>query len=61
MIDIEALFARQAAWQRSRARLPWSEKLRQALVLREAQLALRDTSRLPHTAPRDAAGRKKNP
>ena len=61
MIDIEALFARQTAWQQSRARLPWGEKLRQALVLREAQLALRDTSRLPHTAPRDAAGRKKNP
>ncbi len=39
--ELKARFARQAAWQRSRAKLPWEEKLRQALVLREAALQLR--------------------
>ncbi len=32
---------RQAAWQRSRAAMPWSEKLRLSKIMREAQQALR--------------------
>ena len=27
---------RQAAWQRSRSKLPWAEKLRQAVAMRES-------------------------
>jgi hypothetical protein len=33
-------FERLAAWQRQRAKLSWSEKLRQSLILREAYLRL---------------------
>jgi len=43
MTDMESLFVRQAAWQRSRAGLSWGDKLRQAVILREAQLALMKT------------------
>jgi hypothetical protein len=32
---------RQAAWQRARAAESWAEKLRTAVILREALLALR--------------------
>jgi hypothetical protein len=32
---------RQAAWQRSRAAIPWSEKLRLSKIMRETQQALR--------------------
>jgi hypothetical protein len=37
----EGMFARQAAWQRSRAKLPWEEKLRLCVVMRAACRALR--------------------
>jgi hypothetical protein len=40
MDDVKALFERQARWQRSRARLSWTEKLRMAEILREAALAM---------------------
>ena len=40
-IAITTLLERQAAWQRARASLSWEEKLRQSLVMREAQWALR--------------------
>jgi hypothetical protein len=38
---VKDLLERQAAWQRSRSSLSWEEKLRQSLVMREAQLSLR--------------------
>jgi hypothetical protein len=41
MDDLQAIFERQAAWQRSRARLSWAEKLRMSLVMREARLAMK--------------------
>ena len=43
MNDLRNLFERQAAWQKARARLSWSEKIRQAAVLRDALLTLRRT------------------
>lgn len=43
MNDVRALLERQAAWQKTRARLSWSEKIRQAEVLRDALLNLRRT------------------
>ena len=39
MFDVAELFERQRQWQRSRARLSWSEKLALAEVLRDAALA----------------------
>lgn len=41
MDDITDLLQRQERWQRSRARLSWSEKLRLAEMLRDAALAMR--------------------
>ena len=38
---VKDLLERQAAWQKRRASLSWEEKLRQSLVMREAQRALR--------------------
>jgi len=35
---------KQAAWQKTRAQLPWPEKLRQAEVMREAFVKLRSAS-----------------
>ena len=43
MNDVCSLLERQAAWQKTRARLSWSEKIRQAEVLRDAFLNLRRT------------------
>lgn len=43
MNDARPLLERQAAWQKTRARLSWSEKIRQAEVLRDALLNLRRT------------------
>jgi len=40
MNDLEDLFERQAEWQRGQANLPWAEKLRLSVVMREALLAL---------------------
>ena len=45
MNAIEDLFRRQAEWQKSRARLTWSEKLALAEVLRDAALAMRRSGR----------------
>jgi hypothetical protein len=39
--QVKDLLLRQASWQRSRAALPWEEKLRMCLVMREVQRALR--------------------
>jgi hypothetical protein len=43
MADLKDLFERQAEWQRSRADLPWAEKLRLSLVMRKSLLALRES------------------
>ena len=43
MNDARTLLERQAAWQKTRARLSWSEKIRQVEVLRDALLNLRRT------------------
>ena len=43
MNDLEQMFERQSAWQRSRSNLPWAEKLRLSVVMRESLLALRRT------------------
>lgn len=43
MNDARALLERQAAWQKTRVRLSWSEKIRQAEILRDALLNLRRT------------------
>lgn len=40
MNNLEELFERQAEWQRKQANLPWAEKLRLSVVMREALLAL---------------------
>ena len=47
MDDVKALFERQARWQRSRAKLSWTEKLRMAEILREAALAMGTSQRKP--------------
>ncbi len=43
MSDAYAELARQAAWQKSRRDLPWPEKVRIVLVMRESVAALRRT------------------
>ena len=52
--DVRAMLERQAAWQRSRAALPWAEKLRLALIMRKAQRALQEDLKHP-------AGRSRKP
>jgi hypothetical protein len=41
MAEVKSALARQAEWQRLRARLAWPEKIRQAELLRDALLAWR--------------------
>jgi hypothetical protein len=41
MNDLDELFRRQAEWQREQANLPWTEKLRLSVIMREALIALR--------------------
>jgi len=41
MIDLEELFERHAEWQREQANLPWAEKLRLSVIMRETLMALR--------------------
>ena len=43
MSDASAELARQAAWQKARRDLPWPEKVRMVLVMRESIAALRRT------------------
>ncbi|MBA7579433.1 hypothetical protein ES708_21304 [subsurface metagenome] len=45
MNDLEQMFERQAAWQRSRSNLPWAEKLRLSVVMRESLIALRQSTK----------------
>ncbi len=39
--DLASLLKRQAAWQRSRAKMSWSEKLRLSVVMRRSSACLR--------------------
>ena len=41
MSDLATMFERQAEWQRSRAKLSWTEKLRLAAKLRDLALSMR--------------------
>ena len=59
-LDLQELFATQAAWQRGRARLSWPEKIRMAGLMREAAAALQHRqwlwrparlAPLPHSPP----------
>ncbi len=54
MHDNRAMLERQSAWQRSRAGLPWEEKLRMALAMREVKRALQRSAKAE--AERDAVG-----
>ena len=53
--DLRQALDRQAAWQRSRARESCAEKLRRALILREAMLALREAPLAPPRTDADAS------
>ncbi len=43
-LKLQKLFETQAAWQRTRAKLSWPEKIRMAEVMRESALQLRSSS-----------------
>ena len=60
MKDLEDLFKHQAEWQREQADLPWAEKLRLSVVMREAVLALR-RSRHNHVRSRDSDEQSEHP
>jgi hypothetical protein len=45
MNDLKDLFERQAEWQRDQANLPWAEKLRLSVIMREALLAFKSPRR----------------
>jgi len=45
--QLRKLLERQGAWQRERARLPWEEKLRQSVRLRETLRGLRMQRQAP--------------
>ncbi len=51
MAEPGADLERQAAWQRSRRDLTWPEKMRLALIMREAALVLRDARSVPPPTP----------
>ena len=48
--DLQEVLARQAAWQRARSARTWEEKLRTALIMRQALLALRKAPPSPREA-----------
>lgn len=58
MNDVADMLQRQAAWQRSRAGLSWTEKVRLAARLRDAALAMRESAghvrRAKRTLPRSS-------
>ncbi|MDJ0819231.1 MAG: hypothetical protein QNJ58_23680 [Desulfobacterales bacterium] len=39
--DIQAILKKQAAWQRSRAKRPWAQKLRDSVAMRRALKSLK--------------------
>ena len=45
MDNVKSLFERQAKWQRTRAKLSWTEKLRMAEILRDTALAMGSSQR----------------
>ncbi len=45
MSNLKTLFERQAEWQRTRAKLTWTEKLRLAAKLRDVALSMRKPAR----------------
>ncbi len=49
---VRELLEQQAAWQRAQAALPWEEKLRRSLIMREAQRSMLKASR-PQSPERD--------
>jgi hypothetical protein len=60
MKDLEDLFKQQAEWQREQANLPWAEKLRLSVVMRNAVLALRQP-RQHHGPSRDSDEKSEHP
>ena len=59
MPDLTTIFERQAAWQRARAKLSWTEKLRLAAKLRDVALSMRQpTPRGGHTPAAAESGEK---
>ncbi len=61
MSDASAELARQAAWQKARRDLPWPEKVRMVLVMRESIAALRRTWPSPSGSATAKAGEAKEP
>lgn len=61
MSDAPAELARQAAWQKARRDLPWPEKVRMVLVMRESVAALRKTWPSPSGSATANAGEAKEP
>jgi hypothetical protein len=50
--DLREILGRQAAWQRARSARSWAEKLRTAVIMRQALLAIRKPlADSPKTAP----------
>ena len=45
--DLKERLERQAAWQRARSAASWAEKLRTAVIMRQAALALRKAPAAP--------------
>lgn len=50
--DLRQALDRQAAWQRARSTRSWAEKLRTAVTMRQALLAIRKPAPIPSEAPR---------
>ena len=59
MPELSTMFERQAAWQRSRAKLSWTEKLRLAAKLRDVALSMRRPVSRERHAPAVAESRAK--
>jgi hypothetical protein len=60
MNSLKDLFEQQAEWQCDQANLPWAEKLRLSVVMREALLALGWPLR-SHRSSRDSDAQSKHP
>lgn len=50
--DLRQALDGQAAWQRTRSKRSWAEKLRTAVIMRQAMLAIRKPAPIPSEAPR---------
>lgn len=61
MSDASADLTRQAAWQKARRDLPWPEKVRMVLVMRESVAALRKTWPSPSGSATANAGEATEP